>query len=182
MNKAGIIGGNYYNVLTDSTLPVHGAALKKTTQPRCTWIVGDQKTTIYDTGIANLTKDESPLLIHFGKDRTQEWLLVRVKDQDGEAPPAAKSGEQTRRFHRGAGIATITVIVPADAEVYFDGTLTSQTGTQRVYHTPQLEPNLEYHYTVRARWTQDGSPVERVQTVRFKVGSQPRVDFNSPLP
>ena len=26
-----------------------------------------------------LTKDEAPVLVHFGKDRTEQWLLVRLK-------------------------------------------------------------------------------------------------------
>jgi hypothetical protein len=84
VNKAGIIRGNYYSVLTDTTLPVQGAVDRKT--QRASWIVGDQKSIVYDTSIANLTKDESPLLIHFGKDKTQQWLLVRVKDSDAKAP------------------------------------------------------------------------------------------------
>ena len=32
-----------------------------------------------DTGLYNLTKDEVPALLHYGKDRTEQWLLVRVK-------------------------------------------------------------------------------------------------------
>ena len=34
-----------------------------------------------ETGIYNLTKDEAPMLVHFGKDKTEQWLLVRM-DQD----------------------------------------------------------------------------------------------------
>ena len=72
VNRAGAVRGNYYNVLTDNNLPVQGAVDKKT--QRASWVVGEQKEVVYDTGIANLTKDESPLLIHFGKERTQQWL------------------------------------------------------------------------------------------------------------
>jgi hypothetical protein len=34
---------------------------------------------VLDTGLYNLTKDEVPALLHYGKDRTEQWLLVRVK-------------------------------------------------------------------------------------------------------
>jgi len=79
VNHQGIIRGNFYNTMTDATLPVHGAVDKKT--QRVAWTMGDNKSTVVDTGLANLTKDEGPALMHFGKDRTQEWLLVRLKKQ-----------------------------------------------------------------------------------------------------
>ena len=85
-NKDGAIGGNFCDMLTGSTLKVHGAVDKKT--QRAAWTVGDNKTTVYDTGIYNLTKDEAPLLVHFGKLRTEQWMLVRLKqhEQEQDAP------------------------------------------------------------------------------------------------
>ncbi len=77
VNHQGAIRGNFYNTVTDATEPVHGAVDKKT--QRVAWTMGDNKSTIIDTGLANLTKDEAPALMHFGKDRTQQWLLVRLK-------------------------------------------------------------------------------------------------------
>jgi hypothetical protein len=32
----------------------------------------------------NLTKDEAPALIHFGTEKTQQWLLVRMDDPEAE--------------------------------------------------------------------------------------------------
>jgi hypothetical protein len=49
---------------------------------RAAWTVGENKTTVYDTGVSNLTKDEAPVLIHIGKDKTQQWLLVRLKQSE----------------------------------------------------------------------------------------------------
>ena len=77
VNHQGIIRGNFYNTVTDNTLPVHGAVDKKT--QRVAWTMGDNKSTVIDTGLANLTQDQGPALVHFGKDRTQQWLLVRLK-------------------------------------------------------------------------------------------------------
>ncbi len=77
VNHKGIIRGNFYNTITDTTLPIHGAVDKKT--QRAAWTMGDNKSTVIDTGLANLTKDEGTALMHLGKDRTQEWLLVRLK-------------------------------------------------------------------------------------------------------
>jgi hypothetical protein len=79
-DKSGNLGGNFCDMLTGSTLQVHGSVDKQT--QRAAWTVGDNKSTVYDTGIVNLTKDEAPLLVHFGKDRTEQWLLVRLKQPD----------------------------------------------------------------------------------------------------
>ena len=52
--------------------------MDKKTQ-RAAWIVGDSKDTVYETGIGNLTEAETTMLVHFGKDRTQQWTLVRLE-------------------------------------------------------------------------------------------------------
>ena len=71
VNKSGVIRGNYYNALSDTTLPVYGSVDKKT--QRAAWTVGDRKEPVFEAGIANLTKSETTMLVHFGKDRTQQW-------------------------------------------------------------------------------------------------------------
>jgi hypothetical protein len=84
VNKSGTIAGNYYSALTGTTAQVHGSVDKQT--QRAAWTVGDNKATVYDTGVTNLTKDEAPVLIHIGKEKTQQWLLVRLQqnaDQQG---------------------------------------------------------------------------------------------------
>ena len=78
VNKQGVIRGNYYNVLGDTTLAVYGQVDKKT--QRAAWTVGDKKEPIYEAGFANLTKPETTMLVHFGKDRTQQWTLVRMAE------------------------------------------------------------------------------------------------------
>jgi len=76
INKDGIIRGTYYNALSDSEAPVYGSVDGKT--QRAAWVVGERKDTVYETGIANLTQPETTMLVHFGKDRTQQWTLVRL--------------------------------------------------------------------------------------------------------
>jgi uncharacterized protein (TIGR03000 family) len=181
VNKAGVIGGNYSNVLTGTTLPVRGAVDPKT--QRASWIVGDQKDTVYDTGIFNLTKDQSPVLIHFGADRTQQWLLVRIKEADANAAPQQPPQQQANVVpaapppEAAKGTASVTVIVPGDAEISIDGAPTSLTGTERSFVTPPLSPGYNYSYTLRARWTANGVPVEQTRKVTFSAGANVRVDF-----
>ncbi len=83
INKDGVIRGTYYDALSDTESSVAGSVDKKT--ERAAWVVGDRKDTVYETGIGNLTEPETTMLVHFGKDRTQQWTLVRL-----EAPKDAK--------------------------------------------------------------------------------------------
>ncbi|MBV8230605.1 MAG: hypothetical protein JO329_11530 [Planctomycetaceae bacterium] len=85
INKQGVIRGNYYNALTDSTTPIYGSADK--TSQRAAWTVGDKQTPVYEAGIANLTKDETTMLVHFGEGKSQQFTLVRVEKPEGEASP-----------------------------------------------------------------------------------------------
>ncbi|MGA2620302.1 MAG: hypothetical protein ABSF26_22005 [Thermoguttaceae bacterium] len=80
LNKSGAIAGNYYSAVAGSTLPVHGAVDKRT--QRVAWTVGDNKTTVFDAGLSSLTKDEAPVLLPYGKERTQQWMLVRIKQPE----------------------------------------------------------------------------------------------------
>jgi hypothetical protein len=79
-NKDGAIAGNFSDMLSGNNLQVHGSVDKQT--QRAAWTVGDNKDTVYEAGIVNLTKEQAPVLVHFGKDRTQQWLLVRLKQPE----------------------------------------------------------------------------------------------------
>jgi hypothetical protein len=79
VDKKGVLRGNYYNALTDATEPVYGSVDKKT--QRAAWSVGDKKEPVYEAGIANLTREETPVLVHFGKDKSQQMTLVRMEDK-----------------------------------------------------------------------------------------------------
>jgi hypothetical protein len=79
ISKAGVIRGNYYNCLTDTTVPIYGSVDKKT--QRVAWLVGDKKAPVYETGLSNLSRPESTMLVHFGKADTQQWTLVRLEQR-----------------------------------------------------------------------------------------------------
>lgn len=168
VNKAGIMRGNYQNILTQTVLPVRGAVNEKT--QRAAWTVGDNKEVVYDSGIYNLTKDEAPILIHFGKDRTQQWLLVRLKDAQLKDPTKEPAKD-------GAKPVTLIVRVPANAEVFLNGSVTKATGTVREYVSPPLETGWKYSYEIRGRWTENGQPVERTRVLRVQPGQRLDIDL-----
>jgi hypothetical protein len=37
-----------------------------------------------ETGIYNLTQEETTVLVHFGPEQTQQWLLVRLEEPASE--------------------------------------------------------------------------------------------------
>lgn len=81
----GLISGTYQNTTTDQTLPVEGSVDKET--QRAAWSIGDNRDTVMETGIYNLTQDETPVLIHFGNQQTQTWLMVRLEEPESEKTP-----------------------------------------------------------------------------------------------
>jgi len=80
VNKEGVIRGNYYDAIADSTTQVFGSVAKAT--QRAAWTIGDRKTPIYEAGIANLTKAESAMLVHYSKDRTEQFTLIRIEEPE----------------------------------------------------------------------------------------------------
>ena len=53
---------------------------------RAAWTVGGRKAPVYEAGIANLTKDETTMLVHFSKDKSQQMTLVRIETPQEEKP------------------------------------------------------------------------------------------------
>jgi hypothetical protein len=94
LNKQGIIRGNSTDTQTNKTQPIEGSVDKQS--QRVAFTVGDNRSTVLETGLYNLTKAEAPALIHLGSDRTEQWLLVRLKQSDGQ-PQQPQSTEQPRQ-------------------------------------------------------------------------------------
>jgi hypothetical protein len=88
INKEGVIGGEYYNALTDTTEPVRGSVGKET--QRAAWTVADRKFPVYEAGIANLTRDETTMLVHFSKEKAQQFALIRIQKPESEPAPEMK--------------------------------------------------------------------------------------------
>ena len=80
INKEGGIAGTLHNTETDSTQSVEGVVDKKS--QRCAWAVKGKSWPIMETGIANLTQDTAPALVHFTDSQTQQWLMVRLEEPE----------------------------------------------------------------------------------------------------
>jgi hypothetical protein len=82
INKQGVVRGNYYDNSNDTTQVIAGQ-LDRESQ-RVSFTVGDDKATVFECGIYNLTKDEVPVLVHFSATENQEMALVRLKQPPGD--------------------------------------------------------------------------------------------------
>jgi len=75
--------------------------------------------------------------------------------------------------------ATVSVRVPIDARVYFDGTLMQQTGTIRSFVTPALPDSDAYLYEVKAEVDRQGQVVTQTQKVSVRAGRTTTADFST---
>jgi uncharacterized protein (TIGR03000 family) len=93
---------------------------------------------------------------------------------------AVVSGVQAQTAAGDKAVAEITVIVPANAEVLFDGAATMQRGTERLFTTPALDVGKKFTYEVRAKWSAGGKTVDNTRKVEVSGGGKVRVDFTEP--
>jgi len=74
------------------------------------------------------------------------------------------------------------VRVPDNAQVFFDGTATTQTGTDRVFMSPSLDANSQYSYTISAKWIDNGQEKQASRTVQLVRGQTVVVDLTKTAP
>jgi hypothetical protein len=82
VSKEGIISGTLYNTQTDDAQSVQGQVDKET--QRVAMRLANSDTIVIETGIYNLTQDQAPILVHFGTDKVETWLLVRLENPQGD--------------------------------------------------------------------------------------------------
>ncbi len=83
INQQGVVRGNYFDAMTQTNLTIQGSVDQES--KRVAWTIGENSETVYETGLNNLTRDETQMLIHRGSDTTEQWGLVRLEDPGDEA-------------------------------------------------------------------------------------------------
>jgi hypothetical protein len=85
VNPQGVLRGNYHDVKGNSVTPLAGAVDPKT--QRAAWTIGGDQTPVYEAGIANLTRDQTTMLVHTGEGQPRQFTLIRLPD-----PAQAQTG------------------------------------------------------------------------------------------
>lgn len=85
VDKQGVVSGTMFNTSTDQTQAIQGQVDKET--QRVAFRIGDNENVVAETGLYNLTQSEAQLLVHYGAERTETFLLVRLDApaEDGTA-------------------------------------------------------------------------------------------------
>jgi uncharacterized protein (TIGR03000 family) len=73
----------------------------------------------------------------------------------------------------------ISILVPENADIWFDGVKTRQKGTFRDFASPPL-PEGKYIYEIKARWMENGREVTRIR--KFEVIPGDRIKTNMTRP
>lgn len=76
----GVIAGTYQNKKTGETAGVEGMVDQES--QRAAWTFSGKTSPIVETGIQNLTMNETQVLVHFADQGTKTYLLVRVENPD----------------------------------------------------------------------------------------------------
>ncbi len=102
-NKHGLIRGNLINQDTDETVELYGSVDPKT--QRVAFKLRGNDDVVAECGFWNLTQETVPLLVHIGRDKTEERTLIRLKGDKAatetktvtETPAAPKSETKTAK-------------------------------------------------------------------------------------
>jgi hypothetical protein len=89
VDKDGIVSGTMTNQKTKQTYPIQGRVDKET--QRVAFTIGNNKDVVLETGIYNLTQQQTPVLAH-GEGREETYLLLRLdppKTDDAKAAAPA---------------------------------------------------------------------------------------------
>ena len=74
----------------------------------------------------------------------------------------------------------VSVRLPAEAQLMFQGTEMRLTGPDRLFRSPPLAAGKTYRYDVTARWMEDGKPVEKKRSITVQAGQRSNLDLTTP--
>jgi uncharacterized protein (TIGR03000 family) len=107
-------------------------------------------------------------------------------------PPPAKDKEKDKDKGKGGVSSTdlpialeslpatrgqVIVRLPADAKLFADGHVTTLTGTERVFQTPELAGDRDFQYTLKIEYTEGTETKSATKQVVVRGGHRTVVDF-----
>jgi uncharacterized protein (TIGR03000 family) len=98
-------------------------------------------------------------------------------------PPAGPKGENLPPPIKKTSVdmpANVLVTLPADARLTIDGQPTTSVSAVRHFSTPNLAPDRDFVYSLKAEIVRDGRRLESMRRVVVRAGQESRVvfDFN----
>lgn len=82
VNKEGRLRGNYYSEDAQDVRQIIGSVDSKSQRVAMQFV--DDKQTVLEVGLWNLTQETAPMLIHYDENDTAQLTLIRLADPEGE--------------------------------------------------------------------------------------------------
>ena len=93
INKEGLVSGTSFNKQTGKTYTVQGRVDKD--NQRVAFTIGNATDIVMETGLFNLTQQETPVLAHLGPSRTTTYLLARLPEPEHSNEQATTTATAT---------------------------------------------------------------------------------------
>lgn len=91
-NKQGLISGTIFNRESNNLYTLQGKVDKES--QRVAFTIGKDPNVVMETGLYNLTQNETPVLVHFGSNQTATYLFVRLPEPSTEGAAAQAASSQ----------------------------------------------------------------------------------------
>jgi len=85
-NKTGLISGTIFNRQSGNRYTIQGKVDPQT--QRVAFTIGKDPNIVLETGLYNLTQDETPVLVHFGPNKTAIYRFIRLHEPQQSDQPA----------------------------------------------------------------------------------------------
>lgn len=95
----------------------------------------------------------------------------------GSGPRRPRPIRPVAKQVQGSAIRIKIQVPTAEAQVWMDGYLTRQQGTERNFVSPLLPSGNVYGYHIRIRWIEDGDAVEIAHMIHCRAGQEISIDF-----
>jgi len=89
VSKDGVVSGTIHNRTSGNPYTVQGRVDKET--QRLAFTIGEDRSTVLETGIYNLTQDQTPVLCHFANRTSQVYMLVRLPEPEQKPEGTAEA-------------------------------------------------------------------------------------------
>lgn len=109
-----------------------------------------------------------PFAIPAGHD---DHTLPAPKKKDDPKKPEPKKTEPKKKDAPKKEPGKVTITLPADAKLLFNGVASTGTGEVRSFSTPDLEDGRDYEYVLTAEVVRDGQTMTATERVIVRAGS-----------
>lgn len=131
--------------------------------PYANWMAGGGFATYANHGPAGHFK--------YPREVAQPYLGAWYKEPGAADAPGPVGGKPVEEKAE----ARVSITLPADAKLLFNGTAATGTGATRTFRTPALQPGQSYRYVLTAEVVRDGRTERVTESVVVRAGETTKV-------